>query len=51
MPLILPAERRSLRAILFHGLIVVLLALGSVTMLYPFAITVATSFTSNVDYR
>jgi ABC-type glycerol-3-phosphate transport system permease component len=51
MPVILDIERRGLRARLFLALVYVLLTLGGLTMVYPFMITVASSFTSTYDYH
>jgi ABC-type glycerol-3-phosphate transport system permease component len=49
MPIIPQVGRRSLKLRLLIAVLYVVLALGAVTMVYPFLLMVATSFTSDVD--
>jgi ABC-type glycerol-3-phosphate transport system permease component len=46
-----PTERRSLTARLVHGSIYVVLALGSVTMVYPFLVMLGSSVTTDLDFN
>ncbi len=50
MGVILESERKSLKARIFFALLYSILALGAVTMVYPFAIMFAGSFSSKYDY-
>ncbi len=49
MPLFGPAERRSPTARIVHGTIYVVLTLGAVTMVYPFAMMLGASVTTDLD--
>ena len=49
MPILGHVESKSIRGRFIHGSIIVALALGSVTMVYPFAIMVSGSFRSDLD--
>ena len=49
MPIISPIEAKSVRGRLTLGLIIALLALGGVTMVYPFAIMVSGALRSEMD--
>lgn len=51
MPIILPTERRSWKSRAIIAGIYLLLALGGVTMVYPFLITVASSATNAFEYN
>ena len=50
MAALLPAERGTWKGRLFLGAVYALLALGGVTMVLPFMVMVASSFSSNYDY-
>jgi len=50
MPIMLKTERRSPKARLIVATIYALLCLGGATMVYPFLITVSSSFTNRFDY-
>ena len=50
MSVILPVERKSLKARLFLTLTYLLLILGGITMVWPFLVMVAGSFSSPYDY-
>ena len=49
--IILESERKSWKARLIIALIYSFLALGAVTMVYPFAIMLSSSLASNYDYQ
>ncbi|MDP0495961.1 MAG: ABC transporter permease subunit [Verrucomicrobiota bacterium JB024] len=49
MPILLPVESKSRRGRLFHAAVLVLLTLGAVTMLYPFALMVSGALRSQMD--
>ncbi len=51
MALVLQSERRSAKARIFHALIYAALALGAVTMVYPFAVMLSSSFATPYDYQ
>lgn len=51
MGVILDSERKSLKARIFIALVYSILTLGAVTMVYPFAVMIAGSFSSNYDYE
>ncbi len=51
MAIILNSERKTLKAKLFISLIYLALSLGAVTMVYPFAVMLASSFSSSYDYN
>ncbi len=51
MPLISNVGRRDLRIRLLIGALYLILAVGSLTMLYPFGLMVANSLTSAADYE
>ena len=51
MAVILESERKSFKARIFLALIYSALALGAVTMAYPFAVMIAGSFSSAYDYN
>ena len=50
MSVILPSERRTAKARIFALLVYAALALGGVTMVLPFGVMIASSFTSAYDY-
>jgi len=50
MAALLPAERGTWKGRLFLGVVYALLALGGVTMVLPFMVMVASSFSSSYDY-
>ena len=50
MSVILKSERRTPKAIAIVACIYLLLALGAVTMVYPFAVMISASFSSAYDY-
>ena len=50
MSVILDSERRSAKARIFLALIYFVLALGALTMAYPFAVMLSSSVASNYDY-
>ena len=50
MAALLPAERGTWKGRLFLGAVYLLLALGGVTMVLPFMVMVASSFSSSYDY-
>ena len=50
MAALLPAERGTWKGRLFLGVVYALLALGGVTMVLPFMVMIASSFSSNYDY-
>lgn len=50
MGVILPSERRTPKARIFLALVYGALALGAVTMVYPFAVMLSASVSSNYDY-
>ncbi len=50
MAVILESERRSAKARAFLALVYSVLILGAVTMVYPFAVMIAASFSSSYDY-
>jgi ABC-type glycerol-3-phosphate transport system permease component len=51
MPIILQTERKNTKSRLLIAAIYVMLVLGSITMIYPFLITVVASFSNPVDYH
>lgn len=51
MAIILNSERRTFKARFFISLIYLALSLGAITMIYPFAVMVASSFSSSYDYN
>lgn len=51
MAVILDSERKSAKARIFLAIVYFVLALGAVTMVYPFAIMLAGSFSSAYDYH
>ena len=51
MAVILESERKSFKARVFLALIYSVLSLGAVTMVYPFAVMIAGSFSSAYDYN
>ena len=51
MAVVLDSERRTFKARLFHALIYSFLTLGALTMIYPFAVMLAASFSSAYDYQ
>ena len=51
MSVILKSERRTIKARLFLALIYSCLTLGAVTMAYPFAVMLSSSFSSSYDYQ
>lgn len=50
MSVILPSERRTAKARIFAMLVYAVLALGGITMVLPFAVMVASSFSCAYDY-
>ncbi len=50
MSVILESERRTVKAKIFLALIYGILSLGAITMVYPFAVMLAASISSNYDY-
>lgn len=51
MAVLLTGERRGLKERLFLALVYAFLILGGLTMVYPFAVMIASSCTSSYDYR
>ena len=51
MAVILESERKTVKARAFLALVYGVLALGAVTMVYPFAVMLAASFSSAYDYQ
>ncbi len=51
MAVILESERQSPKAKIFLALVYLILILGAVTMIYPFAVMLAASFSSSYDYQ
>ena len=51
MPVILPSEKKQLRSRLVYLLIYALLAVGSLSMVYPFLLMASGSFKSRVDVQ
>ncbi len=51
MAVILESERKTTKARIFLALIYFSLVLGAITMVYPFAVMIASSFTSSYDYH
>lgn len=51
MAVILTSERRTFKARLILAVIYSILCLGAVTMVYPFAVMLSSSFSSNYDYQ
>ena len=51
MSVILDSERRSAKARIFLALVYFVLALGALTMAYPFAVMLSSSVASNYDYN
>ena len=51
MGLLNEVEKRSFRGRLFRATVILVLAIGSVTMIYPFLLMLATSVTSDIDYK
>ncbi len=51
MAVILESERKTTKARIFLALIYFTLILGAVTMVYPFAVMITSSFTSSYDYH
>lgn len=51
MSVVLPSERKTFKARIFLTLIYFFLALGALTMIYPFAVMIASSFSSAYDYQ
>ena len=51
MGVILPSERKTLKARIFLALVYSVLALGAATMVYPFAVMIAASMSSSYDYQ
>ncbi|MCR5413278.1 MAG: ABC transporter permease subunit [Kiritimatiellae bacterium] len=51
MGVILESERKSAKARIFLAVIYSVLALGAVTMVYPFAVMISGSLSSNYDYE
>ena len=49
MPVLGHVEAKSLRGRLIHGSVIAVLVVGSLTMVYPFAIMVSGSFRSELD--
>ena len=50
MGVLLPSERKTLKGRIFLGLVYSCLVLGGVTMVWPFAVMVASSFSGPYDY-
>ena len=50
MAALLPAERGTWKGRLFLGAVYALLTLGGITMVLPFMVMIASSFSSNYDY-
>ena len=50
MSVILESERRTAKARIFLALVYCVLALGALTMVYPFAVMLASSLSSDYDY-
>lgn len=51
MAVILESERKTAKARLFLALVYAVLALGAITMVYPFSVMIASSFSSSYDYQ
>ena len=51
MAIILDSERRTAKARAIHALIYAVLSLGAATMVYPFAVMIASSLSSAYDYQ
>ena len=51
MAVILESERKTMKARIFLALVYTVLALGAATMVYPFAVMLAASFSSAYDYQ
>jgi ABC-type glycerol-3-phosphate transport system permease component len=51
MSVILPSERKTPKAIFAIAVIYILLLLGAITMVYPFAVMISASFSSAYDYH
>lgn len=51
MSVILKSERKTFKARFFISVVYFLLAIGAVTMVYPFAVMIASSFSSAYDYQ
>ena len=51
MGVLLKSEARTFKARFFLALIYLVLALGAVTMVYPFAVMISASMSSNYDYQ
>lgn len=51
MAIILNSERKTLKAKIFLSVIYLILSLGAITMVYPFAVMIAASFSSAYDYH
>ena len=51
MSVILTSERKTLKARLFLATIYSCLTIGAVTMVYPFAVMISSSFSSAYDYQ
>lgn len=51
MAVILTSERKTMKARAFLALVYAILALGAVTMVYPFAVMLSASFSSSYDYQ
>ena len=51
MAVILESERKTAKTRLFLALVYAVLALGAITMVYPFSVMIASSFSSSYDYQ
>lgn len=49
MPMILKTERRSVKSLVLYAVFYALLAIGGITMVYPFLLMVSGSLTSKID--